>query len=204
MTIKTYTADEIKAVIAEHGKWRRDEGGSRADLSYANLSYANLRHADLSYANLSFANLSYTDLSYANLRHADLSYANLSFANLSYTDLSYANLRHADLSRAPAFLILPQLGAFIAWKKAGGRIVKLEIPADANRVSSLVGRKCRAEFVRVLDIDGATEVVTDAHGPRTVYRIGEIVRPDKYDDDIRVECSHGIHFFMTREEAQEW
>ena len=176
MTIKTYTADEIKAVIAEHGKWRRDEGGSRA----------NLRHADLS-----FANLSYTDLSYANLSRADLSGAHLSRANLSRAKL-------------PAFLILPQLGAFIAWKKAGGRIVKLEIPADANRVSSLVGRKCRAEFVRVLDIDGATEVVTDAHGPRTVYRIGEIVRPDKYDDDIRVECSHGIHFFMTREEAQEW
>ena len=206
MTIKTYTADEIKAVIAEHGKWRRDEGGSRADLSYANLSYANLRYADLSRADLSFANLSYTDLSYANLRHADLSYANLSYANLSYANLSYTDLSRANLSRAklPAFLILPQLGAFIAWKKAGGRIVKLEIPADANRVSSLVGRKCRAEFVRVLDIDGATEVVTDAHGPRTVYRIGEIVRPDKYDDDIRVECSHGIHFFMTREEAQEW
>ena len=181
MTIKTYTVDEIKAVIAEHGKWLHGEDGYRADLRDANLSDANLSGANLSDANLSDANL--RD---ANLRDANLSGANLSGARLA------------------TFLILPQLGAFIAWKKAGGRIVKLEIPADAHRTSSLVGRKCRAEFVRVLDIEGATEAITHEYGPRTVYRIGEIVRPDKYDDDIRVECSHGIHFFMTREEAEEW
>ena len=38
----------------------------------------------------------------------------------------------------------------------------------------------------------------------TVYRNGELTYPDSYDDDIRVGCSHGIHFFITKAEAEEW
>ena len=34
--------------------------------------------------------------------------------------------------------------------------------------------------------------------------IGQPTYPDSYDDDERVECSHGIHVFMTRQEAEEW
>jgi hypothetical protein len=193
-----------------------------ADLRGANLYGANLRGADpcganlcganLRDANLYGANLRYADLCGADLCGADLCCANLHDANLRGADLRGANLYGANLSdaktdektRLPAFLIVPQLGAFIAWKKAGGHIVKLEIPADARRVSTPVGRKCRAEFVRVLEIEGADEAVTEEHGPRTFYRVGEIVRPDSYDDDWRVECSHGIHFYMTREEAMQW
>lgn len=26
----------------------------------------------------------------------------------------------------------------------------------------------------------------------------------KSNSDIRVECTHGIHFFLTREEAEKW
>jgi hypothetical protein len=37
-----------------------------------------------------------------------------------------------------------------------------------------------------------------------VYTVGEIALPDKYDDDIRVECSSGIHFFITEKEAREF
>jgi len=94
--MKTYIAEELKEILELHNKWLNNEdGGVRADLSYANLrsadlSYANLRSANLSYANLRSADLSYADLSYANLRSANLSYANLRSA-----DLSYANLRSA-------------------------------------------------------------------------------------------------------------
>jgi hypothetical protein len=35
------------------------------------------------------------------------------------------------------------------------------------------------------------------------YRQGETVRPDSYSDDIRLECAPGIHFCLTREEAEE-
>ena len=36
----------------------------------------------------------------------------------------------------------------------------------------------------------------------TVYRVGETVRPDSYDDNPLVECTHGIHWFATRAEAE--
>jgi hypothetical protein len=36
------------------------------------------------------------------------------------------------------------------------------------------------------------------------YRVGKIASPDRYCDDPRIECSPGIHFSLTEEEAREW
>jgi hypothetical protein len=61
--------------------------------------------------------------------------------------------------------------------------------------------------VRVLAIDGDTTAgksVAGSHDPGTVYTVGAVTRADSYDDDIRVECTHGIHFFITKEEAEQW
>ena len=200
---------------------------SYADLRYADLRSADLRYADLSYADLSYANLrcadlssadlSYADLSYANLRYADLSYANLRSAdlrsaNLSYADLSYANLRSANLSYAKGItMACPSDGAFVGWKKAitekGFAIVKLEIPDGAKR-SSATGRKCRCELafvIAIYDEDGnEIESAISDNDRSFVYRTGEMVTPDSFDDNRWNECSHGIHFFITRAEAEEY
>ena len=72
--MKTYTKEELAAVINEHGKWLRNEGGSRANLSGSNLSGSNL-----SGANLSWANLSGADLSKANLSKAVHAWAQVAF-----------------------------------------------------------------------------------------------------------------------------
>jgi hypothetical protein len=104
--LRVLTKEELDEILKKHLKWLRDEeGGERANLSYADLSSANLRYADLSSANLRSANLRYANLRYANLSSADLSsanlrYADLSSANLRYADLRYANLRYANLSSA--------------------------------------------------------------------------------------------------------
>ncbi len=104
--MKTYTAEELKAILAKHKAWLNNEdGGERADLSGADLSGANLRDADLSGADLrgadlSGANLRDADLSYADLSGADLRDANLRGANLRDADLRDADLSYADLSRA--------------------------------------------------------------------------------------------------------
>ena len=88
----------------------------------------------------------------------------------------------------------------MGWKKLQGKsVAKILIPAEAKRTSSLVSRKCRAEFVEVLEGGGF-----DRRTGLLEYKEGEIVRPDSYDDDIRIECTHGIHFFMTRREAELW
>ena len=126
MTLRIVTPEELKTILEEHKKWRKDPTtGKRADLGHMDLTYADLsgvdlcgadlsdsklRNADLSYADLSGAYLRSADLSCARIRHAnlsgaylrsaDLSGANLSDADLSGTDLCYADLRNADLYRA--------------------------------------------------------------------------------------------------------
>ena len=96
----------LKKILEAHKKWLNDEeGGKRADLSYAGLRCANLNGADLRYADLSGANLKRADLRDADLRYAglngaDLSYAELNGADLRYADLSYAELRDTNLSGA--------------------------------------------------------------------------------------------------------
>ena len=36
---------------------------------------------------------------------------------------------------------------------------------------------------------------------RTKYKKGEVIFPDGWDADRAIECGHGIHFFMRREDA---
>ncbi|AIA64321.1 hypothetical protein [Listeria phage List-36] len=78
--------EELDIILENHGKWLRNEGGEKADLSNADLKNTNLRLADLRGADLSNANLRGADLIFANLRGADLSNANLSDANLNWVN----------------------------------------------------------------------------------------------------------------------
>lgn len=134
---------------------------------------------------------------------ADLRRANLRGADLTGAHLTGANLTDADTLALARTIITPE-GELVGWKRAGEHIVKLRIPAEARR-SNATGRKCRAEWVEALEIHPPAEVaVTQAHGPRTEYRVGSTVRADSWDEDRWVECSHGIHFFLTREEAVAW
>ena len=164
---------------------------SGTDLSGANLFGANLFGANLFGANLSRANLSGADLSRATLSGADLSRANLSGANLQE-------------AKNFTFSLVPDEGAFTGWKKLrDGVVAKLQIPAEAKRNSTPTGRKNRAEFVLVLELFGA-QVGISMHDGKTEYRVGEIVKPDSYNGDIRQECTNGIHFFITRAEAEAY
>lgn len=213
--MRKVTKDKLQDIIDKHLKWLRDEdGGSLADLSLANLSRANLSRADLSRANLSGANLPLADLS-----GADLSLANLSGANLSGADLSGADLSGAKLSGAEIEIELlnkfypiccPEYGAFVGWKKCRkNAIVKLEICEDAKR-SSAYGRKCRCSAAKVLAIekeDGTPyerDSIASGRDSEFIYRVGEVVSVSDFDEDRRNECSTGIHFFITRQEAVDY
>jgi len=161
------TPDELKTVLAEHGKWLRGDGGKQADLRRAylhgaDLSGANLRGANLieAYlsgadlieanligANLSGANLSGANLSGADLRGANLSGANLSGADLRGADLSGAYLSRADLSRATLNWDSHDLLAEILRQAAGDDIAKRKL---AGLV--LVGRDwCWDDFLALDD-----------------------------------------------------
>ena len=177
-----------------------------ADLSGANLSGANLSGANLFCANLSGANLSGAKLYNANLYGAKLYNANLSGANLSGANLSGANLSGANLYNAnlPNFQICPEEGTFIAYKKVQGNVV-LKLRIEGGRTSSLVGRKCRTSKAFVLEAIGSdAKEFRSLHASDFIYRVGEYVEVPDYDPDIRIECTRGIHFFMTQAEAAQY
>ena len=181
----------------------------RADLRRADLRGADLRRADLQGADLQGADLQGADLRRADLQGADLQGADLQGAYLQGADLQGADLQGADLQGAKGAdyaiavtRILPE-GELIGWKKCrNGVLVKMQIPAAAKR-SHAFGRKCRAEYVQVLEVIGA-EVAISSHDGKTEYRVGETVRPDSFSDDWMEECANGIHFFITRIEAENY
>ena len=175
---------------------------THADLTYANLTYANLKDADLKDADLTYANLKDADLRDANLRGANLTYANLTGTDLTGADLTYANLKDCIISYP---LNCPEVGSFVGWKKAKGLIVKLEICEDALRSSSTT-RKCRCSKAKVLAIetpDGESgpNKVASSRDDNFIYCVGEIVEVKDFDTNRWEECSTGIHFFITRDEA---
>jgi len=183
-----------------------------ADLQGADLQGADLQGADLRGVYLQGTDLQGTDLRGANLQGADLRGADLQGANLQGADLRGVYLQGAkgkelsDLKKY--FWIIPEEGSFIAWKKCRNAIVKLEIPLKAKRTSNLLNRKCRAEFVKVLQIwdlkGNEIDKAIGMYNPEIIYRVGKITKPDKYNDDFTKDCSNGIHFFLTRGEAEEF
>ena len=213
----------LEEILDKHEKWlKHKEGGEKADLSGIDLSYVDLSRADLTRANLSHTNLRKADLSYTNLNEADLSSTNLCEANLkgadlSHADLNYANLMGANLKQVnldnvrynacTSFFALqcPEEGSFIGYKKARGRIVKLLITEDAER-SNTTTRKCRCSKAKVLSITNKENTkeydkVRSDFNYSFIYKVGEIVEVKDFDENRWEECSTGIHFFLTRDEA---
>jgi hypothetical protein len=198
-----------------HGANLSNEILIKAHLGGSILAGANLRGANLREANIRFSDLRDADLTNAYLRDADLTSADLRGADLRGADLTGANFYRARLSGAKldgvkyddgtAFFALqcPEEGAFVAWKKCENNvIVKLLIPEDAKR-SSATTRKCRASKAIVLEVIGAKKGISQAD-QRFRYEVGKEVIPDSFDDNRWAECSHGIHFFLTRKEAENY
>jgi hypothetical protein len=128
-----------------------------------------------------------------------------SYTNSPYMDGFTVEKTHfEDTNIQP---VCPEEGSFIAWKKGDrNTLIKLLIPSDAKR-SSGFSRHCRASHAYVMQIlDRNREPITEAYGyfrKNFKYTLGQIVYADDWDEDRWEECSHGIHFFMTRKEAED-
>ena len=217
--MKEITRDELNEILRKHDLWLKgDFNGARANLNGANLYGANLYGANLNGANLYGANLYGANLYGADLNGADLNGANLYGANLIRADLiradlNGANLRGANLRGAKNLnfpIACPEKGSFIGFKKCqNNMIVKLEITEDALRCSA-TGRKCRCSKAKVLSItnlDGTEsniEFVSSKRDPYFIYKVGKIVEVKDFDTNRWNECSTGIHFFITRQEAVDY
>ena len=175
-----------------------------AYLKGADLTGAYLKGADLTGAYLTGAYLTG-----AYLKGADLTGAYLKGAYLKGAYLTGAYLKGADLTGAKEIPYVPYAcpsdGAFIGWKKVYNYLIKLEIPEDAKRCSA-TSLKCRCDKAKVIKITNLDETqeydsVTNYNYEELTYEVDEMVYPDSFDEDRWNECSHGIHFFINKQDA---
>lgn len=173
------------------------------DFTECCLKNARFRDCDLEGAVFCGADLRGADLRGCRLCHADFRGADIRLCVLEYADLAGAKM---DETTRGYVMRCPETGAFVAYKKClYDRIVQLLVPADARR-SSATGPTCRCDKAKVLTIksfDG-TEEFDEAWSmvdENFVYRKGAWVYADSFTEDRWKDSTHGIHFWMTREEA---
>ena len=207
--------EQLDLILEKHKKWLEGDGGERADLIYADLSYAdlsdaklsdaNLRSADLSYANLRFADLSCANLSGADLSGADLKHANLSGANLSDADLSYANLSDTKLSPKEHYRLGEILDKkIIGYKKLQHDIIAtLEIPKNAI-VFGINGVKFRTNKAKCIGLSKESVIGYSTYDETFSYEVGKKYTIKDFNLTYNIECASGIHFFKTKEEAEQY
>ena len=171
--MKNISKEELNEILQKHKMWlNNDKGGERADLRGADLRSIHLRFADLRFADL---------------RGTDLTSIETNMNTIGYN------------------LACPEKGSFIAYKKANGCIIKLLILEDSKR-SSATTVKCRCDKAKVLEIkdietgEKVEEVYSD-YDPKFIYKVGEIVSVDNFDNNRWRECASGIHFFMNKKNA---
>lgn len=193
---------------------------SYTDLSYANLSYtflfnANLYNSKLFNTKLCCANLEYAvledtvlsnvDLTNTRLSHANLSGATLFDCNLGKTNLENVNLHNTRLDKKEQIrkgLILKD--KMIGYKKCiDDIIVTLEIPKGAI-VFSINNDKCRTNKAKVIEISNGETIAKSKFVENFIYELGKEIEIEDFDLMYNVECSTGIHFFRTREEAEKY
>ena len=115
----------------------------------------------------------------------------------------------------------PETGSFIGYKvvvktkdpitnRSDLCILKLEIPEDAKRIST-VGTKCRCDKAKVLEAydfceckDSLKDEFYSIFDRSFKYHIGKMVSVDNFDDNKENECSFGIHFFMTEDDVLKY
>ena len=171
---------------------------SDTDMSDADMRYANISCANMGSVNMRYANMSCAYVRGANMMDADMRNANMIDTDMRSADLHDANMSCADRLRKGIKLSEPIIG----WKKCKNNVlVKLEIPRGAI-VFSINNKKCRTDKAKVLEIIGADRAYSN-HKFFSYY-VGDVIEIFDFNCQYNVECAEGIHFFKTREEAENY
>lgn len=201
--------------------------------AFYNCVFSNTSLSDGAIEKTTFNNCNFVDVNLYNSETENCAFENCYFGSTNlcysiikentYTDTKFDDCYFTDsiikrnngdecFSTPP---IVPECGSFIGWKKCFVSatdktpvIVKLEILENSKR-SSGTERKCRCEKAKVISItsiDGETsyDVASSFFKPDFKYRVGCHVKSDSFDDNRFETCSNGIHFFLTRQEAEDY
>ena len=210
--------------FAESEIWDMDlTGMDLSNMDFTLCSFQNTTLCGVSFADSTVENALFDGCS---LRGADFRNACMITGSFRYCDMRECNicganlygavLEHADLAdivsddKTQWFrLHCPEKGAFLGYKKCvNDRMVQLLIPADARRTSATLP-SCRCDKAKVLTIksfdyqenfDEAWSLVDE----NFVYRKGEWVEVKNFNEDRWQDSTTGIHFWLTRAEAQAY
>lgn len=193
------------------------------DFSQADIRFANFTKADLDFTCFNKANLYKTDFSEARFYHTQFVGANLcgvdfgetcligtdftksKIYNANFNNCNFGydmTIKHADgeLTEYRRGKILTE--DIIGYKKCQDDvIVTLKIPRGAI-VFSINGVKCRTNKAKVIAIDGAKKAIS--YYRDMSYYVGDEFTIYNFDCIYNHQCGEGIHFFMTREEAERY
>ena len=214
--------------VRKGGKKARFEDVCLSGLSLVEADLSKATFIDVDFRDCIIARTNFTDDYFQRCDFTDTDICNCSFENIKFhgaimrhtyfvgcefsgCDFEEASIKDIKFIQCKNVPFISQLeicpsGSFIGWKKLiNGKIARLLIPAKAER-SSATGRKCRCSYAKVLSIyDGKGRKCSAGVSSRGLdYTAGEYVYPDSFDKDRWDECSHGIHFFITRKEAEEY
>lgn len=201
---------------------------SNANLSMANIEHvvfsncfflcADFRRSDLRWVDMKWGTFLKADFSKANLLRVDMTngdFREAKFVNggIYSSVLTEGNFNEVDFrgvkvntSTIGYVMACPSEGSYIGWKKCGEYIVKMLVTEDAMR-SSATTRKCRCSKAKVLEIqtmDGHKSnkrVVYSSYCTSFKYEVGKEVSVSDFDTNRWIECSKGIHHFVSREDA---
>ena len=203
-----------------------DESG-RAHFQGVDLTDVVFSMLDLSRADFSGCDVSHTTFICCTLNDADFRGAKLVGAKIlmrrshwrSPLDLRYRIIN--NVVTAPMVIIGELTGYKVGFVKAPmgpqvstlcPAIITLRIPSKAKKVV-FKGDKCRcscAHVENIVDLFGFAHKYAFATykyeegSDNFKYEVGKIAVPDGFNDDPGVICTHGIHFFLTKQEALDY
>jgi len=198
-------AKMVRSVITDASLYVVLMGG--ADLAGASFEGSKLGNVNMRMANIQSANFTSSCITKSCcFEHAHLTNAIFTSASISKdTSFDFADLHGCEFDgeeryRFGRILDRPITG----YKKSReGDIVTLEIPKGAI-VFSINNSKCRANIAKVIDTGGKPELTSIFDG-EFKYRVGDEITPKNgFDLAYNIECAPGIHFFLTREEAEKY
>ena len=180
-------------------------------LDHVNLENSSVENALFDGCSLHGANFTNANLKTASFRYCDLRESNIEGANLFGAVLEYAKFDGIVSNEDTKWFRMhcPETGAFLGYKKCvNDRMVQLLIPADAKRTSATLP-SCRCNKAKVLTIKSFDfkenyEEAWSLVDENFVYRRGQWVEVKDFNEDRWQDSTTGIHFWMTRQEAENY
>ena len=197
----------------------------QANCSAAIFDHSQITNCDFTQANLFESH--FRDITITSSKFFSANLTKAFFIDIDCDQMENANFENAcikDATNVKYPMICPEEGSFVAWKKAIWKkdlnkreevLIKLQIPAKAKRCSG-TGRKCRASAVKVLGFYDMNDnqlpddiTVRAWYRDDFIYTVGKTVKSlalgkPEFNSDRWEECSAGIHFFITKQEAKDY